>query len=250
MRPSSWKRPIPDTLPSDVRPLLSATIRIEDILTIGAVLLAGPLIFGSGGDHFSAATNVGALVGVLYLGATAGAIIVLATRNPGDQPPLSPTDGNLNPRAYAPFPFIAALGMVGSAGADGVGLGSADILFAPIFVTAVAGFMFYEKLPVLPAKTRRALVTPCILICAAIFNGIMADMFAEVRPADIAGIVDAAGLGVAAMLFFFVPGVFYVMFVFAPRQLAESEGTWTQWITRYALYLAAAIPGAALLSAF
>jgi hypothetical protein len=38
------------------------------------------------------------------------------------------------------------------------------------------------------------------------------------------------------------------MFVYAPRQLAETEGTWAQWLVRYGLYLGAAIPGAALLS--
>jgi hypothetical protein len=187
---------------------------------------------------------------LLYLAATVGAIVVLATRNPGDQPPLIAGDGEISPRAYAPFPFMAALSMIGAAGASGVGLGSADLLFALIFIATVAAFLFYEKLPVLPASTRRALITPCILICAVIFNGIMSDFFNEVRPVDITGIVDTAGLGGALMVFLFVPGFFYLMFVFAPRQLAEAEGTWSLWVTRYFLYLAAAIPGAALLSAF
>ena len=214
------------------------------------MLLAGPLLFHSDEDHFTAATNVGALVGLIYLVATVGGIVVLATRNPGDQPPLITRDGNVSARAYAPFPFIAVLGMIGSAGANGLGLGSADVLFSIAFVAALAAFLFYEKLPVLPASSRRILITPCIIISATIFNGLMADLFSEVRPADIGSIVDTAGFGVAVMLFVFIPGVFYLMFVFAPRQLADTEGSWPQWITRYFIYLAAAIPGAALLSAF
>jgi hypothetical protein len=140
--------------------------------------------------------------------------------------------------------------MIGAAGADGLSLGSPELLFLPIFAAALAAFLFYEKLPVLPAGTRRALITPCILISAVIFNGIMSDFFSEVRPAGIAGIVDTAGLGATLMLFLVVPGVFYLMFVFAPRQLAETEGTWPDWMARYFLYLASAIPGAALLSTF
>jgi hypothetical protein len=204
-------------------------------------------MFGSGDDHFDVATDVGPLVALLYLVAVVGAIVVLGTRDPDDQPSLNLKEGSLTPRAYAPFPLIAVLGMIGSAGTEGLGIGSSEALFAPIFIAAAAAFVLYKNLPVIPTDLRRALMTPCILISSVIFNGIISDLFSEVRPADIADIVDTAGFGAAAMLFVFLPGVFYVMFVFAPRQLAETEGTWRQWFIRYGLYLGAALPGAALL---
>jgi hypothetical protein len=40
-----------------------------------------------------------------------------------------------------------------------------------------------------------------------------------------------------------------MMFVFAPRQIADSEGTWPAWAARYALFLVGAIAGVGWLAA-
>ena len=49
------------------------------------------------------------------------------------------------------------------------------------------------------------------------------------------------------LLFAFLP--FYMMFVFAPRQITESEGTWPAWAARYGLFLVGAIAGVGWLAA-
>jgi len=149
------------------------------------------------------------------------------------------------------MPFMAALALVASVGAENTGIASAEAAFLPVAAVTVVSYLFYSKLPTLAPGKRRILMAPCVLVCAGIFNGTMADVFDSV---DVGDLFDAVGgdpgaiLAVLALLVLFsLP--FYVMFVFAPRQIAESEGTWPAWAARYGVFLVGAIVGAGWLAA-
>jgi len=183
------------------------------------------------------------------LAAAAGAVVALATRSPGES--AFDFQSFDTPRSYAMMPFMAALALIASIGAENTGIASAEAAFVPVAAVTVVAHVFYNKLPTLAPNMRRVLMAPCVLVCAGIFNGTMADVFDSV---DVGDLFSAAGgdaralFGVLALLVLFsLP--FYMMFVFAPRQIADSEGTWSAWAARYGLFLVGAIAGVGWLAA-
>jgi hypothetical protein len=230
---------------------LRHSLRIEDVLLFGWLVLVQPLIAGLGdGDGFGELWIQDApLVGIVYLVAAAGAVVALATRSPGES--QFDFESPNSPRSYALWPFMAALALIASIGAENTGMASAEAAFLPVAAVTVVSFVFYNKLPTLAPNKRRALMAPFVLVCAGIFNGTMADIFDSV---DVGDLFQAAGgdvqalFGVLALLLLFsLP--FYMMFVFAPRQITESEGTWPAWAARYGLFLVGAIVGVGWLAA-
>jgi hypothetical protein len=226
------------------------SLRIEDALLFGWLVLAQPLIAGLGsGDRFASLSPDDHFLGLVYLAAAAGALVALATRSPGESQFDFESPNSL--RSYALMPFIAALSLLAAIGADSAGIASAEGAFVPVAAVAVACHVFYNKLPTLAPNRRRILMAPFVLVCAGIFNGTMADVLDAV---DVGDLFSAAGgdievlFGVLALLVLF-SAPFYMMFVFAPRQITESEGTWPAWAARYVVFLVSAIAGAGWLAA-
>ena len=227
------------------------SLRIEDALLFGWLVLVQPLISGLGsGEPFTdLSPEDDPLVGLVYLAAAAGAVVALATRSPGES--QFDFESPNSPRSYAMAPFMAALVLIASIGAENTGIASAEAAFVPVAAVTVLSHVFYNKLPTLAPNKRRVLMAPCVLVCAGIFNGTMADLLDSV---DVGDLFQAAGgdvqalFGVLALLVLFsLP--FYMMFVFAPRQMTESEGTWPAWAARYGLFLVGAIVGVGWLAA-
>jgi hypothetical protein len=227
------------------------SLRVEDAVLFGWLVLVQPLIseLGSGDRFVDLSREDDPLVGLVYLVAAGGALVCLATRSPGETAFEFESARSL--RSYAIMPFMVALCLVASVGAENAGIASAEGAFVPVAALAVACYVLYDKLPTLAPAKRRALMTPCVLLCAGIFNGTMVDVFDAV---DVKDIFDALGgdpravLAVLALLVLF-SAPFYAMFVFAPRQVTESEGTWPAWAARYGLFLVGAIAGVGWLAA-
>jgi hypothetical protein len=227
------------------------SLRVEDALLFGWLVLLQPLLAGLGsGDRFAdLSPEDDPLVGLVYLVAAAGAVVALATRSPGES--AFDFESFDTPRSYAMMPFMAALALIASIGAENTGIASAEAAFLPVAAVTVVAHVFYNRLPTLAPNKRRALMAPCVLVGAGIFNGTMADVLDSV---DVGDLFQAAGgdiqalFGVLALLVLFsLP--FYMMFVFAPRQITESEGTWPAWAARYGLFLVGAIAGVGWLAA-
>jgi hypothetical protein len=227
------------------------SLRVEDALLFVWLILVQPLLAGLGdGDGFGELwIQDEPLVGAVYLVAAAGAVIALATRSPGES--QFDFESPNSPRSYALWPMMAALALIASIGAENTGIASAEAAFLPVAAVTVVSYVFYNKLPTLAPNKRRALMAPFVLVGAGIFNGTMADVLDSV---DVGDLFQAAGgdvqalFGVFALLVLFsLP--FYMMFVFAPRQITESEGTWPAWAARYGLFLVGAIAGVGWLAA-
>ena len=230
---------------------LRQSLLIEDALLFGWLVLVQPLISGlSDGHRFaSLSPEDDPLVGIVYLVAAAGAVVALATRSAGES--AFDFESPNSPRSYALWPFMAALALIASIGAENTGIASAEGALVPVAAVTVVAYLFYNKLPTLAPNTRRVLMAPLVLIGAGIFNGTMADVFDAV---DVGDLFQAVGgdiqvlFGVVALLVLFsLP--FYMMFVFAPRQITDSEGTWSAWAARYGLFLVCAMVGVGWLAA-
>ena len=93
-----------------------------------------------------------------------------------------------------------------------------------------------------PGTARRALVTPFIPVASRFFQevlGGLTDLF-DLRQLA-AGLTSPGDLpGTLFVVLFATVGVaiFYVALVFAPRQIAEREGTAATWTVRFLLFVA------------
>ena len=110
-------------------------------------------------------------------------------------------------------------------------------LLCVLFVSFVVIGVFYNRMPVIDYALRRILMTPFTILTTSIFISTIDPIFANVDANSIFQIVQSDfgrfefGLLLAGVL------VYYLMFVFAPRQIAGSGGGWLQWGARFALYL-------------
>jgi hypothetical protein len=99
--------------------------------------------------------------------------------------------------------------------------------------------------PPLAAPIRRALVTPFVLVSGALFWTFIAAITGEPGSATPEAIANPATALAAGGFLIAFSGVFYVMLIFAPRQVADREGGIVSWLVRYALFAAGVIAGLA-----
>ncbi len=220
-------------------------LRLEDAALFGWLVLGLPIsrwLAGSSGPNAGdpLGAEPDALTGLIWLAATVLAIVVVATRSPGD--PVIGFEDMSTPRSYAPLPFLVALSLVGH-----TALGRLGVEFEPligiIFIVTMVSYVAFPHLPNLPRTVRRLLILPFILIAGTVFGGMVADLsdLFDLRgllsdPAATPGAF--AGLLGLEVLF---SGIFYLAFVFAPRMVAEAEGSWRAWLVRYLVFLGATI---------
>lgn len=221
-------------------------VRPEDLLLVAWILVVTPLLATAqgGGRPFELAGEHSPLVGGLYLVVAAGAVACLLTR--GSREPLPDLGPHLTPRTYARFPFMVAVSVIAGEGAESLGFRSGDPLMAAVFVAAIVGVMIPGRLPVLEPSVRRALVLPSVLVGTSIFEGFMAEIWEGITLREIlAGFqgTEASFVAFILVLLAFASLAFYAMLVFAPRQVAEVEGSWFVWGVRFALFLASVILG-------
>jgi len=222
---------------------LWSLVRVEDLLLFGWLVLVQPLVFGrdAGSGFRELSQDGGVVAGAAYLAAAAGGFVCLATRSVGAE--AVPIGTLRSPQSYAPLPFIGALAFITVMGLEQAKIADAEGALLPVAALMTGCLLLREKTPPLPAERRRALIAPFVLLAAGIFNGTMADVLGSVDAGDLFS--GGAGSGEALLLAVLLPAslVYYLAFVFAPRQMAESEGSWPAWTLRYALYLAGALGG-------
>ena len=101
------------------------------------------------------------------------------------------------------------------------------------------------------APIRRLFVVPFMLVCAAFFNGFAAVLIGSLDIGQVFAQAPAAG---ASFGFFILGmllagmGVFYAMFVVAPRELADPEDSGVRWLLRFAVFVVASLAGIGWLS--
>jgi hypothetical protein len=127
--------------------------------------------------------------------------------------------------------------------------GSGDAGFGLALVAVLVAIALSRALPPLPGPYRRALVAPYVLVSASFFNGVIGEISGlfDLRGVSqrglgpaLAALPPALGLGLAFC------AVYYVMLVYAPRQLAQPDGGPLAWLARFALFVVAEVVAVSL----
>jgi hypothetical protein len=211
-------------------------LRLEDVLLFLWVVLLAPLVLPATGSGPVFASGPDLLHGLLDLVALVGLAACIGARTePGVEGGLFSTEGGIR-WAVGPLSgaFLFALDdTMTKLGLDG---SFATVIIIGMVVVAV---LARWRLPPMAVQWRRTLVTPFLLATSGYFSGFLsgiADIF-DLRPilhevaADPGLVAFAVGIGTLGVL------VFYVMLVFAPRQVAEREGSVLAWTARFLLFL-------------
>jgi uncharacterized membrane-anchored protein len=211
-------------------------LRIEDALLVVWLVIVQPLLFPPSVDS-QAGQRPDLLVGLLDLAGLLALVACLAARSqPGV---VSGLVGNGEP-LYAVGPLFGAFALAVEDTAARLGP-AANLELLPIAAAIVTAVIVRRFVPPLFAVQRRILVTPFILITSRFFGDFLsglADMFdlrgvasGVASSGDVAGTAFLLLIGSAAVL------IFYVMLVFAPRQVAEREGSPRTWTIPFLLFL-------------
>ncbi len=219
-------------------------MQFEDALLFVWLVLVTPLLqFALGGALRD--LNLGNLdghlpnafwLGIVFIISTLLAIGCMFTRAPEDRQAGQLITGT--PFGYAHLPMFAATGIIGFLGLALLGFEDAGMgLICLLFGLFVVVGLIYSRMPVIDYALRRILMTPFSILTTTLFVSSINPIFANVNANGVLQIVQTDlgrfefGLLIAAVL------VYYLMFVFAPRQIAGSGGGWLQWGARFALYL-------------
>ena len=225
-------------------------VRAEDWLLAGWVVLAAPILALSAVDSgpFDSGHPV---AGLLECVGFVGALACLATRSPdpaGSPGPAADSHGQPAVSSGTRFnvldsgaigPLVGGLLLVGMSAFAAFGL-DPIAMFYPTIVAVLVISVAQSRLPVVPTAARRALATPYLLCAGGIFWSIVhsvidgGDFRAQVS-ASPAG-ASSAGAGVIGLLIL-CAAVYYAMLIYAPRQIAEREGSPLDWLARFGLFV-------------
>jgi hypothetical protein len=213
-----------------------ARLRLEDALLFGWLVFVEPLIFRPG-TTAARSTGPDPFLGLLDLvGLLAFVACLVARSQPGVNSGLIERGEVL----YAVGPLFGALAFTVNDIGERLGLdGNLDLV--PIGLAIVVAVLVRLLVPPLSSVQRRTLVTPFILVTSRFFGDFLSgftDIF-DLRQLA-AGLSGQDGLaGTAFIVAIGTVGVliFYVMLVFAPRQVADREGSPRTWATRFLLFL-------------
>ena len=223
-------------------------IRTEDLLLAAWNAVGVPLVALSVlGPVLTLGDEPDPVAGIVQLIAVLLAIVAVATRPTGSIPSAEPlgTDGRL--AFYGPL--VGAVAFVAGSASAYLGLGIDGFVVGTSFLIITGAMVFGDRLPVIDAGLRRALVIPFIAVCGGVFNGFAAEILADFDVGQLITslTVDETGFGlfivgmlVAALAFF------YASLVVAPRMLVDPEaiaGGCLLWPLRFVLYIVSALLG-------
>lgn len=217
---------------------LSGRVRPEDLLLF-AWLVLQPTLFpvaSAVADAGSRRDLVGGLLDLVAL--CLAAACVGARSRPGVQSGLV---GGSDGIAYAVGPLFGAVAFVVDNTTERLGLSDGSLAILPIALAVLAAVVARLRVPPLSGEQRRALVTPFILATSGFFSSFLSGI---TELFDIRSLIAAFGgpddprwtLFVLAIATLGVL-VFYLMLVFAPRQIAEREGTPSSWAIRFGVFI-------------
>jgi hypothetical protein len=213
---------------------LRRAARFEDLLLAAWLVLVEPLLMPSSPALESAPSTFDGLLGLA--GLIGLAVCIGARSAPGVLSGLITG----NEIAWMVGPLIGAFALVVDTTIENLAIADAG----PVLAAGLVGLAVLARfrVPPLDGRPRRLLVTPFILLSAGAFGEFMSGLRDLFDLRELVDGVQASGLDVALGLF--VAGlallgvlVFYVMLIFAPRQVAEREGSPGTWALRFLLFV-------------
>jgi hypothetical protein len=231
--------------------------QIEDALLFVWLVLVTPLLqFVLGGalrgldlGNLDPSMPNALWLGIVFVISTLLAIVCTLTRAPGEKQAQELITGT--PFGYAHLPMLAATGIVLFLGLDLLGLGDVAMGgFCVLFAAFVVIGVIYSRMQIIDYSARRILMTPFTIATTTLFVSTINPIFTGLNLGGVVQIVQSDlgrfefGVLLAGVL------VYYLMFVFAPRQIAGSGGGWMQWGARFVLYLVGMVLNIGLFQVF
>ena len=141
---------------------------------------------------------------------------------------------------YAVGPLVGAIAFTLEDVGDRLGL-TGNLAVLPFAAGAVVAVVARLRMPTLSSVQRRALVTPFVLVSSRFFGEVLGGLTGLFDLRQLAAALTTPGSlpGTVFVLLLATVGVaiFYVMLVFAPRQIADREGTTASWVVRFLLFV-------------
>jgi hypothetical protein len=199
-----------------------------------------------------AQSQLGALVALL---AAIGAIVAMATRVPGEARLESRVEGMEPERLWMIGPFIGAVGFVAGDSLGRLGLPGGDALVGVAFLVVLASVLLANHLPVVSRDLRRLMVAPFVFLSAVFLQTLSGEVVQMLGGEGglAAGLLAPEQLALAVtflVILTFVGGIFYMMLIFVPRELADPGASTRAWLLRFGLFyvslLAAILLGSAV----
>jgi hypothetical protein len=214
---------------------LRRNLRLEDALLFGALAFVEPLLFPP--QPGSADGGPDLIVGLLDLVGLLAFVACLAARSAsGVVSGLFGKDDVL----YAVGPLFGAFAFTVEDTGEKLGL-EGDFVLIPVAAAIAVAVLVRRLVPPLTSIQRRVLVTPFILVTSRFFGEFLSGFTefldlrqlaaAVARPDELPVTALLIGVGIVGIL------IFYVMLVYAPRQVANREGTAATWAVRFLLFL-------------
>ncbi len=223
-----------------MRRWLPSAFRVEDWVLFGWVALGAPLLAQSPAPAGPFVPDQ-PLQGILRLGAVLAALACLAAKRPASTDDSG--SGFLNSGAVGPF--TGGLLLVALSGGIALDLPSwGPGLFCVMAAVVMAAVRFLA--PPLPTFVRRALVAPFVWAAGGLFWTMIDGVIGRPAGSAARGPLPAASaelLSVAGFLLAF-SAVYYAMLMYAPRQVAEREGSAPVWVLRYLMFVGGVVLGA------
>jgi hypothetical protein len=223
-------------------------LRLEDLLLAAWNAAGVPIVAATAmAPVLALGDSPNPAAGVIQLLAVLGAIAAVATRPTGSISIPAPVGGT-DARLAFYGPLVGAVAFVSGSASAYLGLGIDGPIVGTSFLIITAAMVFGDRLPVIDAGLRRALVFPFIAVCAGVFNGFAAEIIGDLDVGQlIASLrVDETGFGlfIVGMLVAAL-AAFYASLVVAPRMLVDPEafGGCLLWPVRFVLYLVSAALG-------
>jgi hypothetical protein len=228
-------------------------LRVEDLLLAAWNAAGVPLATTAGlAPIIALGDDPNPVAGAVQLLAVVGAIVAIATRPSGTSAVPAPLGSDA--RLAFIGPLVGAIAFVAGSASAYLAIGIDGLVVGTAFIVIVAAMVFGDRLPVIDAGLRRALILPFMLVAAGIFDAFVADILAGLDVGQLVAelSVDETGFGLF-VIGMIVAGLaaFYAALIVAPRALVDpqSDVGCLAWPLRFVLYLVSAALGIGWLAA-
>lgn len=209
-------------------------VRVEDLVLAVWIALAAPLLVRAG--NLQPFQTDRPIEGALILASVLAALVCLVTRTSDGAVARANTGASIGP-------LSGGVLLVAFAGFSALSAPSGWTV--PIAIGGIAAVGIIRlRVASLPSTSRRALVTPFVLVSGSLFWGFVDAVIgpegasgvtvSQLRDAVASGVPGAGTVALALLAF---SAVYYAMLVYGPRQIADGEGNPLAWLVRYGLFV-------------
>jgi hypothetical protein len=231
---------------SAARPRRGWVLELED-LALFAYLAFGERVLMQGFTRVAGDVNPlspfggvhGSTAALASFAAAFGAALCLGTRSSGDGPDgAAARDGFED---YGRIVSVVLVGMLVMAGQTALGQNPSLGVFWGLLAVFTVTYMLYAHLPRAPVLVRRLLMTPAILLGTTAFTGFARRILPRGSQLAVLWRPHAPGHAVQSLtteLLLGAIGVYYILFIVAPRKAAGAGGSGAWWLARFVVFLA------------